>query len=162
MFPATLQQHIENLLEQEFPDVFVVDMHLSQGMRPVLSLKIDKDNGITLEACMKVSRKVGAMIEELDLISSAYNLEVSSPGVGSPLKVRRQYVSNVGRYLAVRTTGGSDLRGKLLEANEESILLEPLASGKNRKKPKAGEAEEQGSLRIPFDQIHTAKVIIVS
>lgn len=162
MLSATLQQHIENLLEQEFPDVFIVDMHQSQGMRPVLSLKIDTDTGITLEACMKVSRKVGAMIEDLDLISTAYNLEVSSPGVGSPLKVRRQYASNVGRYLAVRTTGGSDLRGKLLEANEEGILLEPLAASGNRKKAKATETEEQGPHRIPFDQIHTARVIIVS
>ena len=159
MLSAELQGRIEGLIQSTFPEVFVVDMSLSHGKHSALILRIDTDKGISMDEIMEVSRAVGWMIEEEDLIKSAYNLEVSSPGVGKPLKVLRQYSANIGRYLAVQTLDGKDLRGQLLTVTEQGISLEILAKSK-KKKPKPDQ-EEEGPLHIPFDQIQTAKVIII-
>src|SRR5436190_13576294 len=97
-----LKGKIEELVlsNLENKDLFIVDTLLSgsAGMRKITVL-LDGNNGVTIEDCARLSRKLGVIIEETELIDSAYLLEVSSPGVEQPLTLKRQYVKNVGRRL---------------------------------------------------------------
>jgi Uncharacterized protein conserved in bacteria len=64
-------------------------------IKPTNNIKVflDGDNGITIEDCIKVNRKLYAEIEELAMYPDGdFSLEVSSPGVGEPLLLQRQYV----------------------------------------------------------------------
>lgn len=158
MLSAELQGKIEALITETYPQVFVVDIALTRGKYSVLSIKIDTDGGVTLETCMDVSRSVGHMLDEQDLIASAYRLEVSSPGVGKPFKVRRQYPANIGRQLSVQTHEGDTIRGKLLEVSETGIQLE-LPTKSKKKKNSETEPEER-TKSISFEEIQSAKVIL--
>ncbi len=62
-----------------------------QGRRSVLRMFIDTAEGTTLEDCERVSRQVSAVLDVEDPITSAYTLEVSSPGMDSPLFRLEQY-----------------------------------------------------------------------
>lgn len=88
-----------------------------------LLILIDSDQGITIETCALVSRKVSEELETQDLIGDAYILEVSSPGLDYPLNTVRQYQKNLGRELKLTLSSGSELQGKLLEVAEDSIKL---------------------------------------
>ena len=90
---------------------------------------------------------MGDIIEEYDLIQGKYVLEVSSPGVGQPLKLKRQYHKNVGRHLDVLTLEGKEYKGKLIDVLPNAIIL------KFKKKP-------EDSIVIEFDNIKTAKISI--
>ena len=61
-----------------------------------------------------------------------FSLEVSSPGIGEPLKMLRQYVKNIGRNVEVTLNDDTKKEGTLLEATEESITIE-YTEGKNKK-----------------------------
>lgn len=157
MLSTEIQESISSLVGARFPELFIVDMNMTRGKYAVLGIKVEKDGGVTLDECMLVSRAVGEMLEEKDLIKSAYRLEVSSPGVGKPFKVRRQYQANLGRHLSVQTLEGETFKGKLLMVEESTFTLE--RPEKNKKKKEA--VPEIGPVILEFDQVQSAKVIIV-
>ncbi|MBE5891368.1 MAG: ribosome maturation factor RimP [Lachnospiraceae bacterium] len=68
-----------------------------------LRLYIDKEGGITVDDCEIVSRAMDPILEEEDYIPDAYIFEVSSPGLGRPLKKERDYVRNMGKDVEIRT-----------------------------------------------------------
>ena len=63
---------------------------------------IDKDGGITVDDCETISRKLGEWLDEEDFISDSYILEVSSPGLGRPLKKEKDFVRSMGKDVEVR------------------------------------------------------------
>lgn len=144
-----LRQAIEELVEKHLPNDshFVVEVKLEEkaGKTRVLIL-IDADQGITIEACAKVSRAVSEELEAKEMIGEAYVLEVSSPGLDFPLSSRRQYQKNIGRELKLTLTSGTDVLGKLLEMDSERVKL--LV----KKKEKGKKATEE-ELLVPFTEI---------
>ena len=70
-----------------------------------------------------LSRHLESIFDEDKRFGESYILDVSSPGVGSPLKLSRQYRNNVGRTIAVKTAEAK-LEGILKEAEEEDCTLE--------------------------------------
>ena len=58
---------------------------------------VDKEGGITLDDCELVNRAWSDMMDQDDFIEEAYILEVSSPGLGRPLKKEKDYVRNMGK-----------------------------------------------------------------
>jgi ribosome maturation factor RimP len=76
--------------------------YLTQGRSAVLRIFIDKQEGIGVEDCERVSRQVSSVLDVEDPIQSEYTLEVSSPGMDRPLFKFEQYVANVGAHVAVR------------------------------------------------------------
>jgi ribosome maturation factor RimP len=163
MLADTLRRTIEETIAVHFPDVFIVDLSLRQGKKSVLSIKVDTDSGISLSQCTDVSRKLSRELEESSDLNFPYRLEVSSPGVGFPLKLHRQYVQNVGRHLEIELNEGSTVRGKLLEVTENDLCLELQPSSKKKKKKKdiSADAWPPGEHRIAFGDIAESKVIIV-
>ncbi|MEM7660038.1 MAG: ribosome maturation factor RimP [Bacteroidota bacterium] len=160
MLKDTIEQRIEEFVTTEFPDVFIVEVKLEDGKRTLLSLKIDTDRGISLAECHKIGREIGHFLEDEALLPEPYHLEVSSPGVGHPLKLHRQYVRNIGRNLEVLTTDGSIWKGILKEVEAAHLTLGPLSmkgKKKGKKKPKPSIAEDT---IVPFEHIKEAKVFI--
>jgi ribosome maturation factor RimP len=127
----SLVQLVGKLLEEE-QAYFLVSVNI----RPInnISVFIDGDEGVTIEKCVKINRMLYKQIVETELfVDGAFSLEVSSPGVDEPLKLKRQYFKNIGRLLEIDTTEGNHLEGKLLLADESAIELEE-ERGKGKKK----------------------------
>ncbi|PJE79676.1 Ribosome maturation factor RimP [invertebrate metagenome] len=75
--------------------------YLSQGKHSLLRIYIDRDDGVTLEDCEKVSRQVSSVLDVEDPITDRYTLEVSSPGMDRPLFTLVQYEKWTGAHVAV-------------------------------------------------------------
>lgn len=144
-----LRQTIEKLVENHLPDPshFVVEVKVEDkaGKTLVLVL-IDADQGVTIDACAKVSRAISEELETNEMLGDAFILEVSSPGLDYPLSSQRQYLKNIGRELKVFQVSGTDITGKLLEADHGQVKL--LV----KKKEKGKKATEEEVL-IPFAEI---------
>ena len=125
-----IEQQLQQVLEST-PEYFCVSLKI----KPINNIKLflDGDNGITIESCVKINRKLYALIEALAIYPEGeFSLEVSSPGVTEPLKLHRQYVKNIGRFVEVVFTDGTVKEGKLLEVLEKEILIEHT-EGKGKK-----------------------------
>lgn len=152
-----IEQRIRELVEEKIaeinrPDLFIVDIKFNPvGNKAVILL--DGDHGAGIAECTQVSRYVGFKLEEENVIEEAYNLEVGSPGIDTPLLLVRQYVKNIGRQVAVKTTGGEKKEGKLLAVNENDIVLEEQVKVKGKK-------AEIVETPIPMEQITEIRVLI--
>ncbi|MEM7297528.1 MAG: hypothetical protein AAF391_04595, partial [Bacteroidota bacterium] len=124
-------------------DLFMVDVKVkgNEGNQKVLVF-VDGDNGISIDECGRISRYLGAELEETDLFSGKYTLEVSSPGLDFPLSLLRQYVKNIGRELSVETNEGEKVEGKLKQVDNENIIL----------------ATRQSDMVLNFEEIKQSKV----
>ena len=63
---------------------------------------IDKEGGIAVDDCEIISRKLGEWLDKEDFIDDSYILEVSSPGLGRPLKKEKDFVRSMGKDVEVR------------------------------------------------------------
>lgn len=63
---------------------------------------IDKEGGITVDDCEVINRKLGDWLDQEDFIQESYILEVSSPGLGRPLKKEKDFARNTGREVEVK------------------------------------------------------------
>lgn len=93
-----------------------------------LRIYIDKDGGISLTDCEKVSRRVSDIMDEEDPIPVAYYLEVSSPGLNRGLYTEAHYVMQIGKEVLIRFKksfeGKKNVKGILREVKEDSIVVE--------------------------------------
>jgi ribosome maturation factor RimP len=94
----------------------------------LLRLFIDKEDGINLEDCEKVSAAVSALLDVEDPLPGQYNLEVSSPGSDRTLTKLAHFERFTGETVKVQMRfpieGRRRFRGKLLSADEENIVVE--------------------------------------
>lgn len=77
--------------------------YVKEGSNWYLRGYIDKDGGITVEDCADVSRIFNDKLDEEDFIEDSYIMEISSPGLGRPLKKEKDYVRSMGKELEIRT-----------------------------------------------------------
>ncbi len=77
--------------------------YVKEGGTWYLRAYIDKEGGITVNDCEDVAREMNVLLDEEDFIPDAYVFEVSSPGLGRPLKKEKDYVRNMGKELEIRT-----------------------------------------------------------
>ena len=98
------------------------------GQNGLLRLFIDKDGGINLDDCEKVSLAVSALLDVEDPLPGHYNLEVSSPGADRTLTKLAHFERFTGETVKVQMRfpieGRRRFRGKLLAADEENIVVE--------------------------------------
>ncbi len=151
----TFREKVTNLLEEglkEKPSVFLIDLTITDAFKIIVTL--DGDNGVALQDCMDISR---AIEHNLDREEQDFSLEVASVGVGSPLKLIRQYKKNIGRLLVVKMANES-IEAELTEANDEFITLE----WETREPKKIGKGKEtvHKKQEIPYTDIKEAIVTI--
>lgn len=149
-----VEKRVRELVEEKIadrPDLFLVDVKMHVNGK--LAILIDGDHGVAIADCVAISRHVGYHLEEENTIEQAYNLEVSSPGLDTPLQSVRQYNKNIGRSVSIKLSDGSKREGKLLSADESAIVIEE----KVKEKGKKAQLVENS---IPLDQISETKVLI--
>ena len=167
-----LKTEIERLVNQlltadaQGETLFLVDVHVAgnPNFHPKVTVLLDGDAGITIDKCAEISRRLGNQLETLDLINSAFVLEVSSPGLDTPLLLRRQYVKNLGRKVKVSLNDGSTKTGTLLAVNEEGILLEEERAGKRKAPAKSAvpgaPPPQETHVRIAWSGIQRTFVLV--
>lgn len=123
-----IKNFIEGLVQKylaDRPDLFLVEVVVSgSNKKNKVLVLVDGDEGITIDHCAQLSRKLSGELEEKDIMDGAYRLEVSSPGVEFPLKYQRQYKKHVGRKVKVTLNDGAEKIGRLEEVKESGIRLE--------------------------------------
>jgi ribosome maturation factor RimP len=77
--------------------------YVKEGSTWYLRAYIDKEGGITVNDCETVAREMNTLLDEADFIPDAYVFEVSSPGLGRPLKKEKDYIRNMGQEVEIRT-----------------------------------------------------------
>ena len=153
----TFKEKVLNLLNEglaDKPSVFLIDCTITDANKIIVTL--DGDNGVQLQDCIDVSRSID---QNLDREEQDFSLEVASVGIGSPLKMIRQYKKNVGRMLIVKLHDGTTIEAKLDEANDEQIVV----SWEAREPKKVGKGKEtvQKRREISYNEIKEAIVTII-
>lgn len=142
--------------EPEWENCFVVEVKHHQKTNK-LEVFVDSDAGMTFEKCQKISRYLEGVLDVELWLGEKYVLEVSSPGVGRPLKLKRQYFKNIGRTLEVRWNEDNTTEGLLKEANDLGISIEhEIQVVEGNKKHK-----QNIITFIPFEAIKSTKVKVV-
>lgn len=77
--------------------------YVKEGSNWYLRAYIDKEGGISVDDCEAVSRRMSDLLDEHDYIEGSYIFEVSSPGLGRPLKKEKDYARSMGKELEIRT-----------------------------------------------------------
>lgn len=101
----TAVEAVTRLIEPVLKDMGIelVDVeYLSEQGRWILRIYVDKQGGITVDDCARVSREIEDLIEVDDIFDQPYVLEVSSPGLNRPLKKERDFVRVQGEKIKVR------------------------------------------------------------
>lgn len=127
--------------------LYDIDEKLTQKGRIVI-VYLTKIGGVTLDECAQFSRRLGDELETLDIIPERYFLEVSSPGVERPLKLKIHYKSAISEKVAVEwqtDEGKKSAMGTLTEVNPDSIVI-----------------DDRGTvIEIPFTAIMRAKTVFL-
>ena len=150
------KEKVEALVKEalvENPSLFLIDLTI--GGDNSIRVLLDGDQGVTLEACMQVSRKVE---HNLDREENDFSIEVSSFGVGSPITTPRQFKKNVTRKLEVIDSEDKQVQGTLVEPTDTSFTLqwkarEPKPIGK-------GKVTVTKTREFQYGQYNSAKVIV--
>ena len=89
---------------------------------------IDKEGGIAVDDCELISRRLGDWLDEKDFIDESYILEVSSPGLGRPLKKEKDFARSIGKDVDVRLyrqrDGQKEFTGRLSSYDGDTVTLQ--------------------------------------
>ena len=151
-----IEDKIEQLIHQainelEYDDCFLVDLKVNNTR---VEIFLDSDESVTFEKCRKISRKIEAVLDEEQWLGEKYTLEVSSAGVGKPLKFTRQYIKNIGRTIEIKKTDGEKVKGELVDADDDKVVVKFMETIKEGKKKKKVEQV----LEIPRADIKESKI----
>jgi ribosome maturation factor RimP len=149
---SDIRQLAEALLKSE--SLYIVDVVASVKRKPgKIMVALDGDAGVSIDDCAALSRSLSEALDAGSLVDDNYLLEVSTPGLDQPLKMKRQYKKNIGRVLKVKLTDETTPQeGKLTSVTETDITLEQKA-GKGKK-------SEEKVITIPFSSIDKAFVTV--
>lgn len=147
----SIVQSVTELIEPVVHDenLELVDVeYKKEGKNWYLRIYIDKDGGVSVEDCQKVSRQIEDMIQIDEIIHSAYILEVSSPGLDRPLKKEKDLLRSIGKKVSVTTYSPIDKQrnfvGIIKDFSNQTLSLD--VNGK--------------SVAIPFEIIANTKLVI--
>ncbi|MBW2609283.1 MAG: ribosome maturation factor RimP [Deltaproteobacteria bacterium] len=102
--------------------------YLSKHGRWVLRIYIDKDGGVTIDDCARVSGELGDLIDIKEVIEHEYVLEVSSPGLNRPLRKEIDFVRAIGKKVKVRMAapvkGRRNFSGYLKDFQDHTLYIE--------------------------------------
>lgn len=148
------KEQIKSLVEQHISnsDQFLVDIKLSPGR---LAVFIDKPTGITLEECTSLSR---FLIDTLDAegFTESHEIEVSSPGMDTPLLVPQQYLRRIGKELRVFDKQNKEIKGVLQTADDKGFeLLEKQTKKENKTK-----VELERVHKFAYGDVRETKLIV--
>ena len=103
-----------------------------------LEVFIESDEDLTLGEVQRISRQLQKSLDEGDFLGDSYRLDVSSPGIDRPLKLKRQYMKNIGRVVSIELDEGEKITARLKAVDDEGLVVEPEIPGYKKKKPTYG------------------------
>lgn len=113
-------------------DCFLIELNVLSNKK--IEVFIDSDEIVTFEKCKQLSRIVEAEIEENGWFGEKYTLDISSAGIGRPLKNPRQYKKNIGRKVDIKLTDDQKLSGELTDVQEGKLFIKHIVKRKEGKK----------------------------
>ncbi|HJV46705.1 MAG TPA: ribosome maturation factor RimP [Bacillota bacterium] len=135
------------ILEEKNLELVDVEF-VKEGNNWFLRVYIDKEEGIDIEDCGNVSELLSKRLDEVDPITNAYFLEVSSPGIERPLKKPKDYIWAKGKKVMIKTSVPIDemkvFEGTLTEFDGACLTVQ----------------ESQKSYQIQLDQVESARLSI--
>lgn len=139
-----IKQILQPILEAHNTELIEISLGKAR-YKPVLQILVDKKGGITLEECSQINRQLSDILDKEDVIKESYILEVSSPGIDRPLKVKRDFEKAAGEVINVYTkapvNGKGFFQAILYSVDEKFISL----------KTKDGDI-----IKISYENIHLA------
>ena len=106
----------------------IVEVAFKISKEPTLTIFIDKDGGVDLNACEEFHNLINAPLDELDPYPTAYTLNVSSPGVDRPLKTQKDFEKRIGKQVEVKLfapiKGKKYFEGRLVNYNGNTVTVE--------------------------------------
>ncbi len=148
----TLLSELKSLVERNITrdDLFMVDAELKGGKNnQIFSVYVESDKGgVTLDDCAELSRNLQTVIEAHELLGSTFTLNVSSPGLNRPLKLKRQYKVNIGRTAKISYQTGEGIKkiqGEIKAADDDKVTV----------------VTKDGDLALPFNEIVETKIVAV-
>ncbi|MFC1868716.1 ribosome maturation factor RimP [Thermodesulfobacteriota bacterium] len=121
--------------------------YLSKYGKWVLRIYIDKDGGVTIDDCARVSGELGYLVDIKDIIGHEYVLEVSSPGLNRPLKKETDFIRAIDKKIKVRMAapinGRRNFSGYLKDFRDKHLFLEA----------------EGGLINLPWPEVDKASLV---
>lgn len=136
----------EPVIAQQGMELIDVEYKMEHGIW-VLRLFIDKSEGITVDDCGNVSRELGTILDVKNIITHAYSLEVSSPGLDRTLTRENDFLKYKGKKVKIKTKqpiSGKRNFSAVLDDFKEGLVLLVDSEGKK--------------WEIPFNDIKKAKL----
>lgn len=150
---AVQSRQLEDLLAPVVSSMgyeFVGLEYISQGRLSILRIYIDKQQGVDVDDCARVSHQLSAVLDVEDPIAGEYSLEVSSPGLDRPFFKLYQYEQFVGEEVKFKTShpqmenGQRKFRGIIQGIDGENVIF----------------LVDQKQLTVPFREIEKANLVI--
>ena len=123
-YEAKTEQLILPILERMQFELVDVE-YVKEGSTYYLRAYIDKEGGITINDCEAVAREMNELLDREDFIPDSYTFEVSSPGLGRPLKKEKDFKRSLGEEVEIRTYRAIDRQKEfvgLLKAYDDSTV----------------------------------------
>jgi ribosome maturation factor RimP len=102
--------------------------YVKEGSDWILRIYIDKEGGVNIGDCEAVSLALAGALDKDEFVTTAYILEVSSPGLGRQLKKDKHLEKSLGEAVEIKTYKPigkeKDFRGRLIKFNKEEIVIE--------------------------------------
>lgn len=126
-YEAKTENFLQPLMEEHQFELVDVE-YVKEAGTWYLRAYIDKEGGIAVDDCEVISRKLSEWLDEKDFISDSYILEVSSPGLGRPLKKEKDFARNIGKAVDIKLYRAlnkqKDFTGVLKSYDKESVTIE--------------------------------------
>ena len=151
MFEAeTIMKGVSRIAESLLPEfgMEMVDLEFRHERgRWTLRVFIDKDGGVTIDDCARVSRELGDVIDAENIIDHSYVLEVSSPGLDRPLRKEQDFMRAIGKLIKLEMARPVNKRkhftGRLAHVEDGMLCLL---------------ADETDQFELPIDEIKRARI----
>ena len=127
-YEARTEELITPIIERMNFELVDVE-YVKEGGTWYLRAYIDKEGGITVNDCEAVAREMNEILDQEDFVEDSYVFEVSSPGLGRPLKKEKDYIRSMGKEVEIRTYRAinreKEFYGILSAYDETTVTIEP-------------------------------------
>ena len=148
---AALPSHVQELAEQAASGhgVEVLELKLrGQGRGRVLSVMLDADDPVEADVVERVSKDLSRALDQADPLAGSYILEVTTPGLGRPLRSARDFRRQRGHEVSIVRGGDGDgtdtVQGVVVAADDEAVTLDVDGS----------------QVRVPLSDVVRGKVVL--
>ena len=126
-YESRTEELLQPLIEEHQFELVDVE-YVKEGGTWYLRAYIDKPGGITIDDCEVISRALSDLLDEEDFIDDSYVLEVSSPGLGRPLKKEKDFQRSLGEAVDLKlykpVDGSKEYTGILTAFDQDTVTIE--------------------------------------